>query len=55
MSATRVFSQVSATRVFPQMSATRGVEAGPFRFLVEIKLRPIGRIVRYQGWLTPGS
>jgi Domain of unknown function (DUF4166)/Saccharopine dehydrogenase NADP binding domain len=37
----------------PIGAAYESVEQGRFRFYVEIKLRLIGLIVRYQGWLAP--
>ena len=37
----------------PRAAAYECVEDGRFRFYVEIKLRLIGLLVRYQGWLAP--
>jgi hypothetical protein len=50
-----LFGVVLPLWLAPGGDAFECVEDGRFRFDVEIRHRVIGRIVRYRGWLVPGS
>jgi hypothetical protein len=50
-----VFGIPMPRALLPLIVAHETVEDGRFRFFVEIKLRLVGLVVRYRGWLVPAS